>query len=89
MADYEQEVTITLSQADATSISVALQEYVRYITRDLKSSPTYSEGEEMNPNSCVGRARALSDDLRQIALGHKKPANGLAVYRMVAKRVAA
>jgi hypothetical protein len=70
---YEQEISITLTQAEACSLRVALGEYLRYITRDLQSSPSYTEGEEMNPNSCMGNARKLLHNLDRVACGDRSP----------------
>jgi hypothetical protein len=68
---YEQEVIITLTQAEACSLRVQLGEYLRHITRELQSSPTYTPGEEMNPNSCMGNAHKLLHNLVRVSLGDK------------------
>jgi len=81
---YEQEVSVTLTHAEACSLRVALGEYLRYITRDLKSSPSYTEGEEMNPNSCMGNARKLLHNLERVACGDQSPIVAKQVsYKMV------
>lgn len=79
---YEQQVTIVLTKDEAVSLSVALSEYLRYTQEAMEKNPSY-RGEKPHPRSCAGKAKALKDDLRQIALGWERPENGLATYKMV------
>ena len=84
MNAHEQRVTITLTGDDAISISVALKGYIRRIRKELN----LADDNFGHQGSVLERARALVDDLDQIALGNC-PANGLATCSMVARAVAA
>lgn len=78
--EYEQEISVTLTQDEACSLRVALGEYLRHITRDLQSAPSYTPGEEMNPDSCMGNARKLLHNLQRVHCGDQS--------QLVAKQVA-
>lgn len=87
MRDYEQQLTITLTADEATSLSVALSEYLRYTEQALKTNPTH-RGEAPHPDSCMGRASRLLHNLERVACGDKSSDVAKQVtYTMVRKAV--
>lgn len=82
MKAYEQQVTIVLNQAQATSLRAALSEYLRYSQEALRTNSNYCKADEHpHPQSCMGHAAALIEDLNKISLGNKSAK--LASYEMV------
>jgi predicted DNA-binding transcriptional regulator YafY len=87
---YEQKVTITLTQDQATAIGVALDMALEAWRVGLKTwadDTLTRDHSNAHPTSAVGIAQALSADLRKVSLGNKS--TKMASYEMVRIRESA
>lgn len=72
MCSYEQKITITLTQEEAEKLNAALYW-------------SCCAAEDAHPNSALGFARVLTDELNRVACGDKSQTH--VHYEMVAQRV--
>lgn len=67
MNKYEQQTTITLSQAEAISLRCALEHSLRTYREQLGAKAI----ENAHPKSAIGETKALLDELQRAACGHE------------------